>query len=364
MIRPLLALTLAMPLASFASTYPLTLTDVDGQKVTLTHEPQRVVLQDGRDILALALLDRQSPFHRVVAWNNMPKKQDIQSWDLLRKTWPEAEKITDMGFSDQGEINLETVLSKKTDLVIAQWRAKPALKQTGVLAALAKLNIPVLFVDYELEPVKNTKKSIELLGKALNKEKEAQSYATFYQERLDAILSAAKSMDKTPTVFIEPIAGNTENCCFTHSHNGWGGLVEAVGGRNIGSELLPGNAGFVSLEKVISMKPDVYIMSGSRRPNVNVLPFGYGVTPQQVSVVFNKLKNRQGLNQIQPIQDGNVYGVYHHFYNHPYNIIGMEIIAKDLYQGKLNNLDPLNDYHHIIRDFTKLPDENIILSYP
>lgn len=112
------------------------------------------------------------------------------------------------------------------------------------------------------------------------------------------------------------------------------------------------------------MKPDVYIMSGSRRPNVNVLPFGYGVTPQQVSVVFNKLKNRQGLNQIQPIQDGNVYGVYHHFYNHPYNIIGMEIIAKDLYQGKLNNLDPLNDYHHIIRDFTKLPDENIILSYP
>jgi ABC-type Fe3+-hydroxamate transport system substrate-binding protein len=43
-----------------------------------------------------------------------------------------------------------------------------------------------------------------------------------------------------PTVFIEPIAGNSDNCCFTHGHNGWGALVEAVGGKNIGSALLPG----------------------------------------------------------------------------------------------------------------------------
>ncbi len=55
---------------------------------------------------------------------------------------------------------------------------------------------------------------------------------------------------------MEALAGNSDACCFTHGHSGWGGLVEAVGANNIGSQLLPGASGFVSLEKIISMKPD------------------------------------------------------------------------------------------------------------
>ncbi|RLR17486.1 ABC transporter substrate-binding protein, partial [Sodalis-like symbiont of Bactericera trigonica] len=73
-----------------ASTYSLTLTDTDGQTLTLAKEPEYVILQDGRDILSLALLDRENPFRRVVAWNNLPKKQDVQTWALLKKTWPAA----------------------------------------------------------------------------------------------------------------------------------------------------------------------------------------------------------------------------------------------------------------------------------
>lgn len=49
---------------------------------------------------------------------------------------------------------------------------------------------------------------------------------------------------------MEALAGNSDACCFTHKyHSGWGGLVEAVGANNIGSQLLPGASGFVSLEK-------------------------------------------------------------------------------------------------------------------
>lgn len=60
--------------ASYATQYPLTISDIAGQKVTIKQEPKRIVLQDGRDIMALALLDRNNPFTRVVAWNNLPKK--------------------------------------------------------------------------------------------------------------------------------------------------------------------------------------------------------------------------------------------------------------------------------------------------
>jgi len=346
-----------------ATTYPLQITDIDNQTITLKQEPQHVILQDGRDILSLALLDRENPFRRVVAWNNLPKKQDTQTWELLKKTWPESTKIIDMGFSDQGEVNLESVIAQKPDLMIAQLRSKPALAQTGVLDSLKKLGIPVVFVDTELHPAQNTANSITLLGDVLNQQQRAKEYTDFWHQRWNNLQQRISQVKQKPTVFIEPIAGNSDNCCFTHSHNGWGGLVEAVGGKNIGSELLPGATGFVSLEKIIAMKPDVYIMSGSKRPNKNILPFGYGIPTEEVSATFTKLTERNGLQQIAPVKEGRVYGVYHHFYNHPYNIIGMEILAKDFYPQQFSDLDPTADFHKIITQFTQLPDAPITLSY-
>lgn len=57
----LLTALIATPLFSYATQYPLTVTDLDGRQVTLTKEPQRIILQDGRDIMTLALLDRDNP---------------------------------------------------------------------------------------------------------------------------------------------------------------------------------------------------------------------------------------------------------------------------------------------------------------
>ncbi|AJA71206.1 MULTISPECIES: ABC transporter substrate-binding protein [Pantoea] len=358
------ALSLGVALSASATTYPLTITDLDGQQHTFSKEPRHIILQDGRDVLTLALLDRDNPFERIVAWNNLPKKQDTQTWEMLKARWPQAEKIVDMGFNDQGQVNLESVLAQQPDVMIAQLRAKPALIQSGVVRTLENLHIPVVFVDYELHPAQNTAKSVSLLGQILNREEQARDYTTFYQQKMSAITNKVSGIEKKPTVFIEPIAGNSDNCCFTHSHNGWGGLVEAVGGKNIGSALLPGNSGFVSLEKIIAMKPDVYIMTGSKRPNSNVLPFGYGVKPQEVTATFQTLTRRTGVAQIEPVKQNRAYGIYHHFYNHPWNIIGMEILAKDLYPQQFAALNPVADYHQLVKTFTHLPDDAITLSYP
>lgn len=71
----ILTALISTPLCSFAAQYPLTVTDLDGRAITLQHEPQRIILQDGRDIMAMALLDRDNPFRRVVAWNNPPENR-------------------------------------------------------------------------------------------------------------------------------------------------------------------------------------------------------------------------------------------------------------------------------------------------
>lgn len=60
--RWLLLASLAVSAGTAATTYPLQITDMDNQKITLAKEPQHVILQDGRDIMALALLDRENLF--------------------------------------------------------------------------------------------------------------------------------------------------------------------------------------------------------------------------------------------------------------------------------------------------------------
>ena len=150
----------APPLSApaMATTYPLTLTDTSGQTLTLQQEPKRIVVQDGRDILTLALLDRANPFDRLVARNNLLKKSDAATGHLA-KQMAGSENIIDMGFSDKGEVNLESVIAKRPDLMIAQLRSKPSLNQTGVLDKLKALNVPVLFIDTMLKPVENTPKA-------------------------------------------------------------------------------------------------------------------------------------------------------------------------------------------------------------
>ncbi len=363
----LLALACACGLSAqaMATTYPLTLTDAAGQTLTIKQEPKRIVVQDGRDILALALLDRADPFTRVVAWNNLLKKSDGETWKILQSKWPGANNIIDMGFSDKGEVNLESVIAKHPDLMVAQLRSKPSLSQTGVLDKLQALNIPVLFIDTMLKPVENTPKSITLLGETLNRESEAKQYTDFYQQHYQHILDKTKTVEPKPLVFIEAKAGlnGLESCCFTHAHVGWGGMIEAVGARNVGSALLPGATGDVSLEKVISMKPDAYIVSGSQwasKTNAAV-PFGYGVTQQQVDDAFNKMKQRPGFAQLSAVKEGRFYGIYHNFYNHPYNIVGLEYLAKFIYPTQFKDLDPAKTYSEILRRFTEVPEGKGIL---
>jgi len=362
----LVAGMMATSFVACATTYPLTVTDLAGQKITFNKAPQRIILQDGRDILGLAVLDKSNPFQHVVAWNNLLKNSDSGTWDMLKSKWPESASILDMGFNDKGQVDLETVIAKKPDLMIAQLRAKPALAQAGVLDKMQTLHIPVLFVDYELDPAKDTAPSIELLGKVLNQEDNARAYTQFYQAHYQHLQQVIASIKTRPNVFIEPLAGRSDSCCFTHGNAGWGRLIQAVGAKNIGSALLPGASGEVSLEKVIAMKPDVYIFTGSKHPGNGkneMMPFGYGATQTEVDQLANKLTHRNGVAQVPAVMDQHVYAVYHQFYNHPYNIIGMEYLAKFIYPQQFKDLDPAKTYHELVRTYTSLPDRDFIFSW-
>lgn len=350
--------------AAQAASFPLTVTDIAGRQVTLQHEPQRVVLQDGRDILSLALLDRDNPFTRVVAWNNLLAKNDPMAWAALQKKWPQSSAIINMNFGDDGQVNVEEVLTQRPDLFVAQLRTKPVLLQSGLVDKLAQLNIPLVFVDIEEDPVVNTTQSIDLLGRILNREKEAQQYTAFYRQHLQKLQQAVAQEKVRPRVFVEALAGKSglESCCFTHGKKGWGALVEAAGGHNVGTDLLPGPTGTVAMEKLIALQPDVYVMSSSQWANKGsaAIPFGYGSSDAKVAAAFGPLEQRIGFAQLKAYKANKVFGIYHQFYNHPYNIVALEHLAQFFYPERFKALDPNQTYQDIIRTFTRLPVEAVM----
>lgn len=342
-------LMLAGQTFAYATTYPVTVTDVANRQVEILHEPQRIVLQDGRDLFTLALLDRQDPFQRIVAWNNIVKRADPNTWKVFEHQWPEsANRATDMKFGDEGDLNLEAIVAARPDLLVFQTRARASLENAGVASKLAALKIPVIFVDSDLDPVTNSQKTVELLGRVLNRENEARAYLDFYRSRLASIDQIIKQHSQKPVVFVEAKAGQTgaSACCFTHGDVYWGKLVEAAGGQNLGSSLLPGATGDVTLETVLGEQPDVYVMTGSQFPGyTSVAPgFGFGDSVKQPMIdrSMSLLQARPGFAQLKASQNGRVFGIYHQFYASSWNILGLEYLNQAFYPDSAKRIDTSN----------------------
>ncbi|WP_247841614.1 ABC transporter substrate-binding protein [Pseudomonas sp. MWU12-3103b] len=297
-----------------ATTYPVTVTDVANRQVEIAHGPKRIVLQDGRDLFTLALLDRQDPFKRIVAWNNIVKCADPNTWKVFEQQWPEsANRATDMKFGDEGDLNLEAIVSAHPDLLVFQTRARASLESAGVAQKLAALKIPAVFVDSDIDPVTNSQKTVAPLGKVLNRETEAKAYLDFYQNHLAKIDQNIKQHTQKPLVFVEAKAGQggASACCFTHGDVYWGKLVQAAGGQNLGSSSLPGATGDVTLETVLGKQPDVYVMTGSQFPGSTSVapPFGFGGSVQQPMIdrSLSLLQERPGFAQLKASQNAQVY---------------------------------------------------------
>jgi iron complex transport system substrate-binding protein len=341
--------------------YPVTVTDMAGRQVTITSPPQRIALQDGRVALDLALLDRKDPFTRVVVWNNLIRRFGPATWSVLVGHWPDAARIPDMGFSDNGAVNVEELVASKPQLLIAELRARPVLEQDGAMRTLASLHIPVVFVDDSVNPVPGAAASVTLLGQVLDRAPEAKAYTDFYNAHLAHLTATIDALPKPhPLVFVEALAGQggSAGCCFTHGNFGWGLLVQAVGARNLGSTLLRTPAGQVSTETLLARQPDVFVMTG-RGPGGPMPGFGYGGDQAQIEQRLRALELRPGFSALNAVQDDRVYGIYHPFYSSVFNIIGLEYLAKFIYPEAFRALDPAATYATLIARFTDIPAEPV-----
>jgi len=342
-----------------AAEYPRQVTDLAGRTVTLHRAPQRIVLQDSNDLLALALLDREQPLKRVVAWDNNLASSDPGLWNVIRQRWPASSNVQELDFPQSGQLDIERLLRIHPDLIIARLGGRPAIENTVLQSVLDRLGIPLVYVDSELDPLVNVPRSIELLGRVLAREGRAGAYLARYRQMEDRLKQTAQGLTG-PRVFVEARAGQAGGggCCHTQAHSGWGLLTENVGAINLGSRYMRSESGDVALETLILSKPDVYLMTGTQRMRngVGAIAFGYQADRQKIDSEMKRLMTRPGFAATAKASGSCVQGLNHQFYNSVFNVVGAQWLAKLFWPRAFSDLDPDAEYRSLISEFTTLPD--------
>lgn len=332
-----------------------TVVDVVGREVTVPDQVNRILLGEGRLFHALALLEGNKPFDRIVGWQGDFRKLDSQNYAIYQAKFPEIDKIPLIGNTTADSISAEKVLTLAPDIAIFGLSGHGPGKDSELVRLLENVDIPVIFVDFRSYPMENTLASMRLLGKALNREEVAERYIDFYEQNLRAVTDVVKLIpeEKRSTVFIELKAATSNDCCTTAGNGNMGEFIDAAGGINIAKPLLPTSLGMVNLEKVIAVDPDVYIVSGgqapdSKNPGVKI---GALVSAEDNRDIIETIFARKGINNLTAVKDKQTHAVWHGYYNSPYNILAIQAFAKWFYPQQFSQLDPKKTMNELYSQF-------------
>ncbi|WP_315130374.1 ABC transporter substrate-binding protein [Achromobacter marplatensis] len=329
-------------------------TDLAGRVVTVPDHPKRVLLGEGRFVFAMALLDRKDPVARVVGWQGELKQQNPYSWTQLVKRYPKAADVPLIGKTSEASVSPEKIVSLQPDVAVFSLSGHGPGRNNPMIAALQAAGIPIVFIDFRQHPVENTVPSMRILGQALDRQAEADAYIAFYEDHLARVRKIVDPVPQTqrPRVFVEMLAGVWPACCHTTGNGSFGDLLETAGGVNVAAPVLPGAIGDVSLEFLLDAKPDVYIVTGSRsEPGRPGLLVGPGAAAAVSADSLSTLLGRDGIRDLDAVKQHRAYGIWHAFYNSPYNVVAIEAMTKWLYPERAAALDPQATLDALYRQF-------------
>ncbi|WP_353185989.1 ABC transporter substrate-binding protein [Bosea sp. (in: a-proteobacteria)] len=329
--------------ASWAET--ITVTDLAGRVVEVRRDPQKIVLSEGRQLYTLAMLDRDDPFRRVVGWGNDLIANDPGAWQKYLAKFPKARDVADMGNPYAADVSMEKIAALGTEVYILDLSNYFKAQETGLLGKLEKAGIATIFVDFRQDPTQNVLPSVQLLGRVLGREKEANAFADYYLQQTRRIYARVGAVpeQKKPLVFVERAAGLLP-CCATFGPFNFGRFVEEAGGRNWGSRILSGFQGEAAQERVLADNPDVYFLTGANwygsNPGSSAVSLGYDATPEKVQKELVALMSRPGFQQLKAVQGKQVMAFYHQFYDAPYYFVAELAMAKAFYPDLFKDVDP------------------------
>jgi iron complex transport system substrate-binding protein len=354
-----LALVGLLPAPSGAAD-TITVTDITGRKVEVKAPVEKVILGEGRQMYFVATLDTDQPFKRVVGWRDDLQKADLDGYKDYLAKYPQIEKIPTFGGFKEGTFDVEQAVSLKPDVILLNIEAKTATDDAKLIEKLAKIDIPVVFVDFREKPFENTDPSMRLIGKLFGKEARAEEFIAFRKAQIDLVTERlAKANPPKPMVMVERAGGYSDDCCMSFGNENFGKFVEVAGGRNLAAKIIPGTFGVVNPEQIIATDPDHVIVTGSNWelyvPGGAWVGVGSGADKAKARDKLAGLMKRPAYTGVKAVKDNRVHAIWHQFYNSPYQFVAIQAMAKWLHPELFRDLNPEQTMQTLYERFLPVP---------
>ena len=337
-------------------------TDVLGRTVTIPAPATRILLDGGRLLYTMALLDKTDPLAGVVGMPDDLGQNDPDTLKQYEKRFPDIARIPRTGQVYDGSFSVEAALKLDPDVFVISAANYQIAVDAGIVKTLDEAGIPTVVVDYFVDPLKNTLPSVRLMGKVLGRAAEAEAFAKQYQSTVDLVSSRLKKAAEPPTPALLWRAPGYFDCCSSFAKSNLGQLVTFAGGENIADDILTTKQGTISPEAVIRKNPQVVIATGAdwapgtpAKPG-SFIPLGYDESPANAQQQLAALVAKQtGFDSIAAVRAHRVYAVWHHFYDSPYNYLAIAWFAKWLHPDLFADLDPTAMIRQLHSDFLPVP---------
>lgn len=354
-----LALVGLLPMSSHAADR-ITVTDIAGRQVQVKAPVEKVILGEGRQMYFVATLDTDQPFRRVVGWRDDLQKADLDGYKDYLAKYPQIDKIPTFGGFKEGTFDVEQAVSLKPDVILLNIEAKTATDDAKLIEKLAKIDIPVVFVDFREKPFENTDASMRVIGKLFGKETRAEEFIAFRKAQIDLVTDRlAKANPTKPVVMVERAAGYSDDCCMSFGSENFGKFVEVAGGQNLAAKIIPGTFGVVNPEQIIAANPDQVIVTGSNWelyvPGGAWVGVGSGADKAKARDKLAALMKRPAYTGVKAVQNKQVHAIWHQFYNSPYQFIAIQAMAKWLHPDLFKDVDPEATMKTLYERFLPVP---------
>lgn len=326
-------------------------TDLIGRQIVLAEPAHRILIDDGRYLIALSLI-HPDPVSLLSAWPRDINRIGPEAYRQYAEKFPAIEKLAKTS-SSAGTFSVEQVLAAQPDIAIFSLQSKPGDDDIGRLEAAG---VPVAIIDFFDQPLENLEPSLRFLGEITGRRDKAEEFIAFRRERMKTIEEkVAASSSPRPRVFLEPHAARTDECCASPGRGNIGNYIEFAGGENIGS-VLQGVTGMLNLEYVISADPQVYIATGGpHMEGTNGLLIGPGYEEQRVRETLARVAARKGISGSTAVREHRVHGLAHQLVNSPLDILTVEALAKWIRPDLFPDIDPEETRQEINERFLAVP---------
>ncbi|MCL7930144.1 ABC transporter substrate-binding protein [Halomonas llamarensis] len=323
---------------------PIVITDIAARRLHLDSPIKRILLGDGSLAYAMALLNPEDPFGDVIGWGDNFRGADLDGYKAYQRAFPEIDSIPSFPSRTVDSIGAEFAISLEPDVVVMNLSSKPAVESSRLMQTLARVGIPIVFVDFRTKVLGNTARSVQILGELLGRRDRAMDFLHFRQEQINRVTQPLTHVRTKPSVMIERAAGLYDDCCLTYGDGNFGELVAVAGGENIGARFLHGLFGTLHPEQVVESEPDVVLVTGANwtlySPAGDWVGLGPGADIGEGQARLERLMARPAYRLLSAVKTGRVHAIWHPFYDNPYHFVALQRIAKWLHPELFDSLDP------------------------